>query len=250
MTEVIILCAGYATRLYPLTKNRPKPLLPIAGRPLLDYTLDRLKGVPGLGEMYLITNHRFVTHFQAWASGHKEAQIQVMDDGTSTNEDRLGAIGDIDFLLKRRDVRSDCLVVGGDNLFDFELKGFVEFALKNKPALSIGAYDCKSLEAARQFGLVKLDARHRVVEFQEKPANPQSTLAAMCLYFFPHSTLSRIAEYMGSGENRDAPGHYIQWNAKKHPVYAYVFDEPWFDIGHIEAYQKAEEEFRAKAKSR
>ena len=246
--DIILLAAGYGTRLYPLTKDRPKPLLPVAGRPILDYTLDKLRPLADLGTIYCITNSRFAGHFEKWAALQNGFRIQVIDDGTTSNENRLGAIGDIAFLLQQRGVQSDCLVLGGDNLFDFELTGFIRFALKRKPAISIGAYDCKSIEAAKQFGLVKIDGESRIVEFQEKPAEPKSTLVAMCLYFFPASSLARIPAYLESGENQDAPGHYIRWSAGKGPVYAHVFGKSWFDIGSLAAYEEAKKQFNQKGR--
>jgi glucose-1-phosphate thymidylyltransferase len=241
--DVIILAAGYATRLYPLTKDQPKPLLPVNGRPILDYTLDKLKPIEGLGTIYCITNDRFAEHFEKWAQGKKDFKIKVINDGTTNNDNRLGAVGDIHFLLNQESLHSDCLVLGGDNLFDFGLTEFAKFARSHKPALSIGAYDCKDLEAAKQFGLVKINAGNKVIEFQEKPEHPKTTLVAMCLYFFPEETLKRVAEYMSSGESQDAPGHYIQWSSQEGEVYAHVFKDSWFDIGNLEAYEEANKWF-------
>jgi len=244
--DAVLLAAGYATRLYPLTKDQPKPLLPIAGRPILDHTLDKLKQIPSLGTIYTITNHRFAPHFEEWAKSRTEFDIQVIDDGTSTNETRLGAIGDMNFLLEKKGGNADWLVLGGDNLFDFELTEFVKFAENNKPACSIGAYDCKDLEAAKQFGLVAVDGEGKISEFQEKPEHPKSTLIAMCVYYFPQATLKGLGEYLNSGLTQDAPGNYIQWRSKKESVYAYVFDQNWYDIGNLAAYEKADADFSSR----
>jgi glucose-1-phosphate thymidylyltransferase len=246
MINVVLLAAGYATRLYPLTKDRPKPLLPIAGRPILDHTLEKLKPLKNLGTVYTITNHRFAEHFEQWASERPAFDIQVIDDETSSNETRLGAIGDMKFLLDKKGVGGDWLVLGGDNLFDFSLTHFVDFAEAKKPAVSIGVYDCKDLEAAKQFGLVATDPDGRIQEFQEKPAEPKSTLIAMCLYFFPQSTLAGIQEYIQSGETQDAPGNYIRWRSEKESVYAYVFEQSWYDIGNLDAYEKANADFSSR----
>jgi len=196
--KVLILAAGYGTRLYPLIKDTAKPLLPIAGRPLINYLLDEVRGLADLREVFVVTNKKFFADFERWANENADfpAKIRVINDGTTSPEDRLGAVGDIHFVLKNNPIEDDLLIIGGDNLFDFDLQKYIRFAQAQTPAATIGLYDIGDRQEARKFGVVELDAKGKVLVFEEKPDHPRSTLIAMCFYYFPQSSLPLIMQYV------------------------------------------------------
>lgn len=243
--KVLLLAAGYGTRLYPLTENTPKPLLPIQKRPLMDYLLDKVKDNPLVKEVMVVTNHKFVPHFEAWAKEHKDffVPIRIVDDGTLSNEDRLGSMGDIDFVIKKTHLNDDLLVLGGDNLFDEPMNDFLLEAQKNKPKTTVGVYDIKSLQEAQKFGVISIDQRNRIVSFEEKPKQPQSTLIGMCLYFLPAESLHMVQRYLHESKKKDTSGDYIKWLYQQQEVYCFTFQGKWYDIGSLEAYHDAEKNF-------
>jgi len=231
--KALILAAGYATRLYPLTKDYPKPLLEVKGKPIIGYIVDKLEAVSGIDEICIVTNNKFILTFRKWIKSVKSSKkIILVNDLTKSNQDRLGAIGDIDFVIKKLKILDDLLVVGGDNLFSASLKGFLGSSLKRKPAVSLGLYRLKQKKDASRYGVVKLDILKKVISFQEKPKKPQSFLVAMCLYYIPKDYLGLIKEYMQDKKLKtDATGSYIAWLKDKVDVYGYVFGGSWFDIG-------------------
>lgn len=244
--KVLLLAAGYATRLYPLTLNRPKPLLPVAGKPVLEYIVDIVEPLKEADEILVVTNQKFTGHFEEWSKGYKgKKKITVVNDRTKTNEDRLGATGDIDFVIREKKIKDDLLVLAGDNIFRTPLRAFMDFSYSKRPAISIGLYDVKDIELSKKYGIVSVDKYNKVLEFKEKPVKPQSTLAAKCLYFFPKEKLNIIGVYLNTDNISDAPGYFLQWLYNKEPIYGYVFqDERWFDIGDTESYEEADREFR------
>lgn len=243
--NILILAAGYGTRLYPLVKNTPKSLLPIHGRPLLDYILDKVSGLDGLQQIIVVTNNKFFTHFQKWAQEHGgKSKILVINDKTNTPEDRLGSIGDIAFVLKEIPVKDDLLVIGGDNLFNYNVDEFIKFARSKKSKPTIGLFDIHNKAEATKFGVVALDAQKRLVSFEEKPEKPKSSLISMCFYYFPKDGLELVDEYIRSGQKADKAGDYIRWLAGKGDVFGFTFAGKWYDIGSIESYQEAERDFK------
>ena len=234
--KVLILAAGYATRLYPLTKNYPKPLLEVKGRAIIDHIVDKLKAISFLNEIYVVTNHKFIRLFRSWAKTKKlPKKITLVDDLTKNNLDRLGAIGDINFSIKKHGIKEDLLVIGGDNLFSGSLNKFLAFSRRNVPAASVGLYRLKHKKDASRYGVAKLNSQKVVVSFVEKPKRPQSDLVAMCLYYLPKDSLGLIKEYMRDNkEETDTTGGYISWLRNRVGVYGYVFRGSWFDIGDIE----------------
>jgi glucose-1-phosphate thymidylyltransferase len=241
--RAIILAAGYATRLRPLTDSIPKQLLPVGGRPMLDWVCDRVAEVAD--QIELVTNARFAGDFSDWAI--QRGGLTVHDDGTASNEDRLGAIGDIAFVLEQIGVDDDLLVVAGDNLFDFALGDFVEFTRGKGVASSVAVYDCGDLELAAQYGVVDVDGDDRVVDFEEKPAEPRSTLVATAAYFYHRQHVPLVARYLEEGNPPDQPGRLVAWLYRREPVYAYRFPGLWFDIGNPEQLLEADNHWRERA---
>ncbi len=243
--QVILLCAGYATRLYPLTQNQPKPLLPIGNRPILECILDRVKLVSGVERILIVTNHQFAGHFEKWRANVKYPwPIEVVDDLTTSNDNRRGAIGDIVYTLKTKQIANeDLLVIAGDNLFDFDLSHFIEFSEKKRPNPVIAVYDVKNLDLAKQYGIVKINAAARVEQFLEKPQVPPSTLASSGIYWLPKETSALLDRYLKEGHNPDQPGHYMRWLAQTQSLFAFPLEGVWYDIGDLNSYQKANTQF-------
>jgi glucose-1-phosphate thymidylyltransferase len=242
--KVLILAAGYGTRLAAVIKDTPKPLIPINSKPLIDYILSMVKGIPSLTEVVVVTNNKFHTHFEQWAQTHKDIKIRVVNDGTNTPEERLGSVGDIRYVWEREVTLDDWLIIGGDNLLDQNLKGFMDFSLQKESAICIGVYDIHDKAAATKFGVLALDASQKVISFEEKPANPKSSLITMCLYYFPAMTLGYLTEYLSQSKALDAAGSYIQWLSQNKNVYGFQFNGKWYDIGSIEALNEAQQAFK------
>jgi glucose-1-phosphate thymidylyltransferase len=239
--KAIVLAAGYATRLRPLTDDVPKPLLPVGGRPILDWILANIREVDEIDETHVVTNSRFAPDFAAWGARH---DVIVHDDGTSTNEDRLGAIGDLKHVLDRAGIDDDVLVVAGDNLFDFELSDYVRFWRARENSSAVGVYDCGDLELAAGYGIVELDSDDRITFFVEKPEHPPSTLAAIATYLYARRQLPLIAEYLAEGNAPDQAGSLVAWLYPREPVYGYRFAGEWFDIGNRKQLLEADNRMR------
>lgn len=240
---LIILAAGYAVRLEPLTSNTSKSLLPIGGKKMIERILEKVLKVKEISSVYIITNSKFFKNFSDWLNTYKHAKkISLICDGTTSNENRLGAIKDLEFVIKEESITGDILVVAGDNLFEFDMNDFLKFA-KKKGGIAIAVHDIDSLALAKNFGVVKIDADNRVVDFEEKPENPQSTLISTGIYYFPKDKVAFINEYVKMQNKLDAPGHYIGWLSKRDYVYGFAFPEDWYDIGTMESYRKADEEY-------
>ncbi len=240
--KAIVLAAGYATRLRPLTDTWAKELLPVGGRPILDRILERIEQVPEVDEVHVVTNARKAPAFRAWAAGR---DVTIHDDGTSTNDDRLGAVGDMQFVIERTRLDDDLLVIAGDNLFEFALTGFVRFWHElDGPASAVAVRDVGSLELAAQYGIVSLDPEGRILDFVEKPEHPASTLSATASYLFDRAHVRLIGEYLAAGNPSDQPGRYVAWLQAHERVFGWVFDESWFDIGNLEQLLEADNRLR------
>jgi glucose-1-phosphate thymidylyltransferase len=234
--KALILAAGYATRLSPLTDDLPKQLLPVGGRPIVDWIVEKIRAA-GVADIHVVTNGRFAPEFREWADG-----VTIHDDGTTSNETRLGAIGDIRFA----DLDDDLLVIAGDNLFDYDLGGFVEFWRARQPASAVAVHDVGDRELAKQYGIVDVDADDRIVAFVEKPADPPSTLAATATYLYPREHVRLVETYLAEGNNPDQPGNFVAWLHRREPVYAYRFDGGWYDIGDRDQLLAADNRLRAR----
>ncbi len=248
--KVIILAAGYATRLYPLTLTRPKPLLPVAGQPMIDYVLDNLAPIGGLDRIYVVTNAKFVSHFEQWAADYRahkaNLNFTIVNDRSTDDSNKLGAIGDIHFVLEQQRVNDDLIVVAGDNLFSEKLSGFGQYCRERKaPVLAL--YDVGDLEQVRKYNAITLDADGRISFFEEKPQNPTSTLTGIALYYYPRTILPLIRQYIAEGNNPDQPGRLIQWLYPRQPVYTWKVPGLWFDIGSKETLEEANRIFARKS---
>ena len=240
--KVIILAAGYATRLYPLTLTQPKPLLPVAGKPMIEYVLDNLSPISGIDRVYVVTNAKFASHFQKWSDEYRATKSKlnftIVNDGSTDDTNKLGAIGDINFVLKTQNVDDDILVVAGDNLFSEKLEGFGQFCQgKNAPVL--GLYDVGNLEEIKKYNSISLDGEGRITFFEEKPKNPTSTLTGIALYYYPKATIPMIQQYVAEGNNPDQPGRLVQWLYPRTPVYTWKVPGIWYDIGSKETLEEA-----------
>ena len=240
--RVIILAAGYATRLYPLTLTRPKPLLPVAGKPMIEYVLDNLAPIGGLDRIYVATNAKFAQQFQEWANGYRATKAKldftIVNDGSTDDTNKLGAIGDINFVLKTQNVDDDLIVVAGDNLFSEKLSGFGQFC-REKKAPVVAVYDVKDLEQIKKYNSMSLAPDGHITFFEEKPKNPTSTLTAIALYYYPRTTIPLIKQYIAEGNNPDQPGRLVQWLYPRTPVYTWTVPGLWFDIGSKETLEEA-----------
>ncbi len=247
--KALILAAGYARRLYPITKEYPKPLLLVGGCHLIDYIVEKLEKIKKIDEILLVTNKKFFSQFMQWKKKIKCSKaVKLINDSTETYRTRLGAIGDINFVIKKKDLKDDLLVIGGDNLFDADLGEFISYASKNGPYASVGLYDIKEKAKASHYGVAHINRERQIVGFEEKPLKPKSSLVAMCLYYFPKERLSLISEYLNCEDKKhDATGFYINWLHKKTKVFAFVFNGRWYDIGQPDFYKKAKKAFEEQA---
>ena len=242
--KAVILAAGYATRLYPLTLDRPKALLDVGGRPMVEHLLQQLQGVDALDGIYLVTNSKFAGAFRDWAAGWVGTDVRIVDDGTVDEETKLGAIGDLELTIREAAIDDDLIVLAGDNLFSASLAPFGEFARqKNAPAL--GVYDVGDLDAIRRYNAIELDDDDRLTFFEEKPASPRSTLTGIALYFYPRQSLGLVREYLEAGNNPDQPGRLVQWLYPRVPVYASRVPGRWYYIGSAETLAEADRAFTA-----
>lgn len=242
--RIIILAAGYGTRLYPLTIDLPKPLICINNKPVINFLIDKidnLKEAYPIEDIRIVTNNKFYSKFLDWKQRYK-IDACIVNDGTNRPGDRLGAVRDIKIAINKQN--SDWLVLGGDNLFEDNLQSFIKFALRNKPAPSIGIYDVRDKKTASNYGVVELDSKGQIIKFWEKPPCAASTLAATCVYFFPEESISLFDAFFSQVKNSDACGEYIKWMASETKVYGYVFEKKWFDVGASEVLKTAERVFK------
>jgi glucose-1-phosphate thymidylyltransferase len=241
--NVLILAAGYATRLYPLTLNNAKPLLVVGGKPIIEWVVDNLQGIPDLETIYVVTNDKFAADFQAWSehyqSRNPQFKFKIVNDGSMSDDDKLGAIGDINFVVTRENAnQSSMLIIAGDNLFTESLEGFVGFA-KGSEA-TVGVYDVGDREAIKKYGNVLVNEDGVITHLEEKPQKPRGTLAAIALYYYSPAVLSLLTTYLAAGNNPDQPGRFVQWLYTRKPVKTYQIKGKWLDIGSKETLEKAD----------
>jgi glucose-1-phosphate thymidylyltransferase len=243
--KAYLLAAGYATRMYPLTRDRPKPLLEVAGAPILSHILAGVLALDDLSEVVVIANDRFAPQFEDWADAlETDVPVRVLNDGTQRDESRLGAIGDLAFALERVPVKGeDWLVAAGDNLLSFPILA-LQRVFQERPSSPLLGVRRVERRGPSSYNEVVLDSGGRVALFREKPPDPVSELAAIALYFFPPEVADRLAAYLAAGGNRDAPGHFIAWLVDRLPVRATPIPGAWFDIGSLDGLEEARRSYR------
>lgn len=241
--KVLILAAGYATRLYPITKFIAKPLLPVAGKPMIEYLLDKISLIDDVDEVFIVTNKKFYPHFKIWnnrikAAGIYDKKITVLNDKTTKDGTKLGAIGDMQFTIEEGKIDDDLLIIGGDNLFEFNLTDIVAY-FKEKNSNVVALHDIKDKEIVKKMSVVELNSDDKLINFEEKPEDPQTTTIAICVYLYTKDTVKRVKEYLDKGNNPDQPGHLVAWLYENDEIYGWVFSESWFDVGSIEQFEEA-----------
>ena len=236
--KAIVLAAGYATRLYPLTENQPKALLPVSGKPIMDYIVDQIEKVKEIDSVIIISNKKFYSNFLQWSKMRKtRLKITILDDQTTDDVNKLGAVGDINFAIDKSSIDDDILVMAGDNIFTFELKDFVDYYKeKNKDIILTKRID--DVDELKRMGNAVVDETGKVISMVEKPENPTSNLAVFAVYLYKKETIPMIKQYLAEGENPDAPGFFPSWLHKKKDVYAFEIDGDCYDIGTPEAYDE------------
>lgn len=240
--KCLILAAGYATRLYPLTENFPKPLLKVRQKTILDWLIDDMDTSGAIDEYIVISNHKFAHHFDAWAKTRPQ-KITVVDDGTESNETRLGAVKDILFAIEKLGLDDDMLVIAGDNLLDFSLTRFVEYAQMKQASCIMRYYEADEKRLSKS-GVVTVDETDRVLRMAEKPAQPESHWCSPAFYYYTRRDASLVEKGIAAGCGTDAPGSYIAWLCTQTPVYAMEMPGSRFDIGNLESYEQAQTQYK------
>jgi glucose-1-phosphate thymidylyltransferase len=243
--KALLLAAGYATRLRPLTDERSKSLLAVGGRPMVDWILDRIADCAEIDGVQLVTNARYAPAFASWGAARG---VAVHDDGTRSNDDRLGAIGDLRFALERGGLAgAPLLVIAADNLFDFSLCDYIEFWRARPPGSAIAVHRLADPTLANLYGVVELDADDRVVGLEEKPDRPRSDLVSTATYLFSPDHLALIDAFLAEGNPPDPPGRFLVWLAEREAVYGYRFAGEWLDIGELSQLEEADNRYRLRA---
>jgi glucose-1-phosphate thymidylyltransferase len=240
--KCLILAAGYATRLYPLTENFPKPLLEVNGKTILDWLIDDIDTAELVDEYIVISNHKFVKHFENWATTRSQ-EITVIDDNTTSNETRLGAVKDISFAIENLKLDDDMLIIAGDNLLDFSLVDFLSYA-KTKNASCVLRYFESDKKRLTKSGVIEIDKEDRIIGMEEKPAEPKSHFCCPPFYFYKKEDIKLINEAIKCGCQTDAPGSYVAWLSEKRPVFAMEMPGKRYDIGNIESYEKVKRDYK------
>ncbi|MBQ7368842.1 MAG: nucleotidyltransferase family protein [Clostridia bacterium] len=240
--KCLILAAGYATRLYPLTENFPKPLLKVGEKTILDWLVDDIDKSGQVDEYIVISNHKFAEHFEKWAAT-KNQKVAIVDDGTSTNETRLGAVKDVLFAIEKCKLDSDMLVIAGDNVLDFSLTKFIDYA-KAKNTSCIMRYYEPDVKKLQKSGVVTVDETDKITGMEEKPQTPKSNWACPPFYYYTKADARLVEAGIKAGCGTDAPGSYIAWLCTQTAVHAMEMPGRRYDIGNLESYQKVQEKYK------
>ncbi len=238
----LILAAGYATRLYPLTENFPKPLLKVGEKTILDHLIDDIDTIGKVSEYVVISNHKFAPHFNEWAK-EKNVKITVVDDMTETNETRLGAVRDIQFAIDALKLDDDMLVIAGDNVLDFSLTRFIRYA-ESKGTSAVMRYFEADEKRLTKSGVLKIGENDIVTDMTEKPAKPESNWCCPPFYFYTKDDARRVQQALDEGAGADAPGSFIAWLCHKNNVHAMEMPGKRYDIGNLESYEKVQKEYK------
>ena len=238
----LILAAGYATRLYPLTENFPKPLLTVGEKTILDWLIDDIDSASLVDEYVIISNHKYAEHFIKWAE-NKTQKITVVDDGTSSNETRLGAVKDIQFAIEQLHLDDDMLIIAGDNVLDFSLTKFISYAKEKNTSCIMRYYEPEEKKLSK-CGVVSIDDNDKILDMEEKPANPKSHWCCPPFYYYTKADTTLIQKGIDSGCGTDAPGSYIAWLCTQVDVHAMEMPGKRYDIGNLESYGKVQQEYK------
>jgi glucose-1-phosphate thymidylyltransferase len=241
--KAIILGAGYATRLRPLTETHAKELLPVGGRPIIDWILDRVHEVDAVDEVHVVTNAFKSPMFAEWA---RTVDVTLHDDGTTSNDDRLGAIGDIAYVIERARLDDDLLVIAGDNLFDYSLADYTAWWRGKGEASAVALHDVGDLDLVKLYSAVEVDADGRLLSFVEKPTDPKTTLVATATYLFHRNHAPLIRRYLDEGNVPDQPGNLVGWLRTRVPFFGYSFPGGWYDVGNAAQLLDADNRMRAR----
>ena len=237
----LILAAGYATRMYPLTEYFPKPLLDVGGKTIIDWLIDDVESCANIKKYVVVSNHKFIDKFNDWKDKSAlKNKITVIDDGSTENENRLGAVKDIAFAIDKLAINDDLIVLAGDNLLDFSLKGFIEY-FKQKNKTCVMRYFEKNIDNLKKTGVAKIDNNDKIINMLEKPRNPESNWAIPPFYIYTKDDICKIEKGINAGCPTDAPGNFIAWLCEQSSVYAYEIFGKRFDIGSIEGYEKVKD---------
>lgn len=240
--KCLILAAGYATRLYPLTENFPKPLLKVGDKTILDWLVDDISGANLVDEYVVISNHKFAHHFEEWAAT-KSQKVTVVDDGTSSNETRLGAVCDVQYAIDQLGLDDDMLVIAGDNVLDFSLQKFVHYAVE-KQTSCIMRYFEPDEQRLHKCGVVTIDEEDAITSMEEKPAEPKSHWCCPPFYFYSRENAKWVKRAIASGCGTDAPGSFIAWLATQTKVHAMEMPGRRYDIGNLQSYEQVQKEYK------
>jgi len=239
----IILAAGYATRLYPLTENFPKPLLEINGKSILDHLLDDLDTSEKITKYIVVSNHRYFEHFKNWRNNKTlKGEIVVLDDGSESNETRLGAVKDVQFAIEKESINDDVVVIAGDNVLDFSLCSFLDY-FEEKKATCVMRYYEENIEKLKKSGVVKVSCDGKVLNMEEKPASPKSNWCVPPFYVYAKRDVGMVKKGIDEGCGTDAPGSFIAWLCEQTTVYAMEMPGTRFDIGNLDSYENAKKTY-------
>ena len=242
--KIILLAGGYATRLYPLTLNQPKPLLEIQGKPIIEHILKKIEDIEEIDEVFIVTNNKFNEHFTKWNENFEfPKKITIVNDQTTSNEDRLGSLGDVQFTINQENIDDEVMIIAGDNLFEFSVKEFVDF-YKNTNKTAVALYDVQDKELAKLYGVVAIDENNKMIEFEEKPSSPKSTLASTGIYIYPQAALALLKQFVEKNPETDKAGNFLEFLHTQEDVFCFVTEKPWIDIGNKEQLELARKEFK------
>ena len=238
--KAIILAGGYAKRLWPLTKNKPKQLLSVGGRPMIEYIMEKLETHKEIDKIIISTNEKFKDNFKEWLPGYKSTKdISLVIEPTLSEKNKLGSVGALGYVIREKNINEELMIIGGDNLFEFDLRDLINY-YKEKKGNVVALYNIKSIQKAQSYGVAKIDEEMRVINFVEKPKNPPSTLVSTACYVLSSEGVKSILTYLDAGENPDAIGFFIKWLIKREKVFGFVFSGKWFDIGSLESLKEAD----------
>lgn len=242
--KAILLVAGYATRLYPLTKDMPKALLKIGEKEILTHIYEEVETLENVDEIYVITNHKFYEHFCKWGNGlNSSKKITVIDDGTTNEDNRRGAIGDIKYTIDKQNIKDDIIVIAGDNFFTYKLKDLYSYYNKVQDNC-VCVKEIDDIEQLKAFAVACVDDNNKLIDLEEKPNNPKSNIAVFATYIYTKSTIPMFEQYLNEGNKPDAPGYFVEWLYKRKNVYAYKFKGECYDIGTLKSYEAVNEIYK------